>query len=301
MSARRVRVYLEMLAATIIWGFAGPIIKYTLGWFDAEIFVTYRFFLTAVIGIAALAYTGFRLPKNLSTIFWLFIYSFLTSTVAIGILFLGYEETSAIDAGLISATSPMFVAIAGALFLHEKLTKRERIGLLIAFVGTGITVLEPLLHGYTGFTSGIKGNLLILLSVLIGAATAVIAKKLMRAKISASAVTHITFIVGFVTMLPFVLLTHTPTQIMTQILTAPLSFQLGAVFMALFSGTLAYYWWAKAEKTIEIGEVGIFAYLYPLFGTPLAVVWLGEKMTIPFIVGAGIITLGVITAGMKKK
>lgn len=70
--------------------------------------------------------------------------------------------------------------------------------------------------------------------------------------------------------------------------------------MALLSGSLAYFLFNKAQKTIEIGEASLFAYLYPIFSTPLAVLWLGEKITPIFMVGAIIIALGVFVAEVKK-
>jgi drug/metabolite transporter (DMT)-like permease len=71
--------------------------------------------------------------------------------------------------------------------------------------------------------------------------------------------------------------------------------------MAVLSGTIAYILWHRAQKSIEIGEVGLFAYLYPIFGIPLAVVWLNEKITIPIIIGSAIVAVGVFLAEYKKK
>ena len=71
--------------------------------------------------------------------------------------------------------------------------------------------------------------------------------------------------------------------------------------MALISGTFAYYLWHKAEKTIEVGEVNLIAYLYPIFGAPLSILWLKEKIDIFFIIGGIIIAFGVILAELKKK
>ena len=41
--------------------------------------------------------------------------------------------------------------------------------------------------------------------------------------------------------------------------------------------------------------------MYPIFAAPLAVLWLGEKITPMFIIGAVIITIGVAIAEIKKK
>ena len=53
MSAR-VRAYILLLIAVAIWGFAGPVIKFTLGYFDPVVFLTYRFFLTSLVIITLL-------------------------------------------------------------------------------------------------------------------------------------------------------------------------------------------------------------------------------------------------------
>jgi drug/metabolite transporter (DMT)-like permease len=53
------------------------------------------------------------------------------------------------------------------------------------------------------------------------------------------------------------------------------------------------------ERTIEVSEAALFTYLTPLFSIPIAIVWLNEKITPIFIVGAIIIATGVIIAEVK--
>ena len=71
--------------------------------------------------------------------------------------------------------------------------------------------------------------------------------------------------------------------------------------MAFLSGIVGYALWIKGQKSIEVSEAGLFAYLTPIFGAPLAVWWLGEKITPIYIIGALIITLGVFIAEYKKR
>ncbi len=75
---------------------------------------------------------------------------------------------------------------------------------------------------------------------------------------------------------------------------------LGVWYMALLSGTLAYTLQNRAMQTIEVGEASIFGYLMPIWAAPLAFWWLGEKITIPFIIGACVIAIGVVIAESKK-
>jgi drug/metabolite transporter (DMT)-like permease len=191
------------------------------------------------------------------------------------------------------------VAIAGVWFLQERVTRREMLGIGIALAGTIVTVAGPVLQNGDGET-GLTGNLLVFASLLVGVATAVIGKVLLRRELSPIFLTNLSFVVGFLTVLPIALFFYRPFEIWNLIIDTSPAYHAGVLYMALLSGTLAYWLWHKAQKTIEIGEGGLFAYLYPIIGAPLAVFWLGEKITMPFIVGAVIIAFGVIIAEYKK-
>lgn len=299
MNPVRKRAYIELLIVTIIWGFAAPVIKYTLGGFSPAVFLTYRFFISAVVAVIIFLFTGLKLPKKPKVIALTLFNGLLISTVALGLLFLGTDKTTSIDSNLISAIAPITIAVAGVFFLKEHITKRESIGILIALAGTLITIIEPVLKFQDGF-GGLEGNLLVFSSVLVGTVTAVLAKFVLRDEVDALTATNLSFIVGFITILPFGLpkILSSNFQVLASV---PLSYHAGVFYMALLSGTLGYFLWHKAEKSIEISEVSLFAYLYPVFGTPLSVFWLKEKITLPFIIGSVVIAVGVILAEMKKR
>lgn len=296
MNPARARAYIELLIVAAIWGVAAVVIKYTLGGFSPFIFLTYRFFISTIIAIAIFIFTGIKIPKDPKVLALTLFNGFLISTVSLGLLFLGADKTTSIDSNLISAMAPILIAVAGVFFLKEHVTKRESIGIIIALAGTLITIIEPsFLDGRSGF----YGNLLIFASVIVSAAVAVIAKLVLRKNVDAMFATNASFIVGFITLVPFTLpqILASKFRVITSV---PLSFHLGVLYMAALSGILAYYLWHKAEKTIEVSEVNLIAYLYPIFGTPLSVLWLKEKITLPFIIGSVIIAIGVFLAEYKK-
>ncbi len=296
MSAHRLKAYIELLIVAIIWGVAVVIIKYTLGGFSPLIFLTYRFFISTVIAIIFFLFVGFKPPKDRKTLLLTLFNGFLISTVSLGLLFLGTNNTTSIDANLISSITPILVAVAGVLFLNEKVTKRESVGILIALTGTIITIIGPSLgNGKTSFF----GNLLVLASVIVTVATAVFAKIVLRNKVDPLFATNVSFIVGFITLVPFAAreLLDSNFKVITSV---PFGFQVGVFYMAILSGTLAYFLWHKAEKSIEIGEVNLIAYLYPIFGTPLSIFWLKEKVTTFFLAGLVVIAIGVFLAEWKK-
>lgn len=299
MNSVRTKAYLELLLVSVIWGIAGVVIKYTLGGFSPFIFLTYRFFISTILAIFLFITMGVKLPKNPKVLGLAIFNGFLISTASLGLLFLGANKTTSIDLNLISAMAPIMIAAAGIIFLKEHVTGREKIGIAIAFIGTLVTIAEPVLKMNDGVRA-LTGNLIIFASVLVSVASAVLAKKVMRNEVDALTATNLSFIVGFLTIVPFTFsqITASKFEILTKV---PLTYHLGVLYMAILSGTFAYYLWHKAEKSIEISEVNLIAYLYPVFGTPLSVLWLKEKITLPFIVGSVIIAIGVFLAEFKKK
>lgn len=299
--SRRTHSYLLLLIATIIWGIAGPVIKYTEGYLSPLIFLLYRLAIATVVGVVALSVTKHHnWPKSGSQKISILIFCFLTTTVALGLLFMGYEKTSALTASVLNTLYPIMVAIAGVFFLHEHITRRENVGMGIAILGTALVTAEPFLTGSISPSSNLLGNLLIIAALVVGVVVAVMAKLIMRHPTNPTSLTHLSFIVGFITLAPIVLYLHPVSEIVGQIVAAPWQAHAGVVYMALASGTIAYSLWNIGQKTIEIGESSLFAYLYPVITLPLAVLWLKEPITPALVLGAGIITVGIIIAETKS-
>lgn len=297
----RNKSYLLLIIATIIWGVAGPVIKYTENFLDPLVFLLYRLAISSLVGIVGLGLIRrHNWPKSIGQKLGLLVYCFLTTTVALGLLFTGYEKTSALTASILNALYPIMVAIAGVVFLRERITRRENVGMGIALMGTALVTIEPFLTGIQATTFSLEGNLLVIASLVVGVLVAVMIKLLLRHAVNPLSVTHLSFIVGFITLAPIVLLKFSFTEIAFQIMSAPWQAHLGVVYMALLSGTLAYYLWNVGQKTIEIGESSLFSYVYPLITLPLSIFWLKEPVTKLLVVGAVIITVGIVIAETKK-
>lgn len=288
MNPHRLKAYFLLFIVSVVWAVAGPIIKYTLGGVPPLLFLTYRFGLSTLISIICFFLFGFHFPKESKVRRELILYGFLTSTVSLGLLFFGLKNTTVLDMSLITLISPLLITIAGVYFLKEHVTVREKIGMGIALAGTILTVIEP---------SRFSGNFLIFLYLLTTTWSAVLAKRLLRENVDPLSMSNFSFIIGFLTLLPFAVLKY-PAGIIREI---PFPYHLGVIYMAILSGSMAYYLSNKAQKTIEIGEAAVFSYIYPLFSTPLAVVWLGEKITSMFILGGIVIAFGVVIAEIKKR
>ncbi|KKU87819.1 hypothetical protein A3A64_01945 [Candidatus Gottesmanbacteria bacterium RIFCSPLOWO2_01_FULL_48_11] len=302
MNAHRLSAYLMLLAVSVIWGVAGPVIKFTLGEFPPLIFLSYRFAISSVIALVYFSTTNNRLPTKSKDVSLVALYSLLAVSIGLGLLFFGFDKTTSLTGSLLTAMSPIAIVAAGALFLRDHVTGREKIGITLAFVGTLITVVAPLFNGHAGdFLGSIEGNGLIVASILVDTIATLLVKVIMRSRISAETLTHVSFVVGFLTIVPLGLFFHSWKTIIATVTNASLLSHAGVWYMAIVSGTLAYTLRNKAVKTIEVSEASIFSYLYPLWAAPLAVLWLGESITLPFLIGAGVIAVGVGVAEWKKR
>lgn len=301
MNPRRLKSYLFLTAVAVIWGIAGPIIKFTLRELTPFTFLTYRFFISSLVLVPIMIATNQKFPKNLRDILMLFLISLLASSVNLGLLFFGIKYTSVLDQTVISVVSPVMVVLAGSIFLKDRVTNKEKFGIFITLLGTLIIIILPLFAHSFFPRENLIGNFLVLLSDLAWVAYVILSKNALREKISPISITVSSFFVGFITLLPFAVIeSNGISKFIFKITALSFNSHLGVLYMALISGALGYYLFQEGQKSIESSEASLFAYLQPIFSAPLAVFWLGEKITFPFIIGSSIVALGVFIAEYKK-
>ena len=201
---------------------------------------------------------------------------------------------------LISLFGPLLMILAGYFFLKEHITKREKVGIIIAFIGSLIIALEPISSNGYG-SQRLLGNLLIFASLISSATSGFLVKKLMRKGFPPSFLVNITFFVGLITLLPVVLINYSPNSLLLLATSTPIKYHLGVLYMALISGTFAYILSNRAQKTIELSEVALFAYIHPGISAVFALLLLGDIMTPQILLGGIIAVVGVVIAEIKKK
>lgn len=300
MNKNRLTAYGLLLVTSIIWGVAGPVIKYTLTDIPPLLFLTYRFGISAIIGLFMIAHAPEELPQTITHWFHVLCYSLFIPILGLGLLFFGFDLTSSITGTIIAGTTPIFVAAAGVIVFHDKIRSLEKAGIGIALVGTLVTAIDG--NGSLNAIFGSQsGNLLVFLSCIFTAIGYVYSKKSIYDHISPIMVTNIGFIVAFLCFLLLSFVTYSPESMMTTLVQAPLGTHMGVMYMAILSGTVGYFFSNWSEKILNIGESAIFSYLHPLWAAPVAVLWLGETITTTQIIGVSIIAAGVIMAEYRKR
>lgn len=294
MSKARVRAYLLLLLVSIIWGVASPLVKYTLTWFSPLLFLTYRFFISTIVSLIIFGIKPVSLPKRADDKLLIFVTMMLSTPITLGLFFLGLSKTSALSGSLITAGAPILLVAAGALFLRERITKIETLGIIVTIMGTFLISIGPLLFNSTANHLGTsEGNMLMVLATIANLTATFFSKICVNRGITTRTLAHGQFILGFVLFLPLLFFFHSVQSVTTTILTAPWQAHAGVLFMALISGSLAYWMQDISLKYIEVSEAAIFTYLQTVWAAILAVLWLGEPITASYIIGGGVLVAGV--------
>jgi len=294
---KRNKAYLALLTTSLIWGFAPPIIKYSLGFVTPIEFLTLRFLIVSVLISPIFLFKLIKNPFQLKDVPLLILIALCGTSITLGLLFWGLSKTSAVDSAVIAATCPLMIVASGAIFLKEIITKQEKLGLFFAFLGTMIAVISPLINGDKLFNSAnVFGNLLIFISNITWTIYSILSKKLTK-KYPSFNITALSFFVGLLTFAPLFFLTASTNLV--SLLSNP-GFP-GILYMSLLGSVIAYFTYTYGFSLIEASEATLFSYLQPLFSMPLAVLWLKERISPTFIFGALLIALGVFLTEYKKK
>jgi len=297
---KRIRAYLFLLLVAIIWGLAGPVIKFTLQALPPIIFLAYRFAISSLISLIFFTVKiakGKRFRKLRKNFRLSLLYSFMAIPFALGALFLGLEKSTVLDLSIIGAVGPLMTTMGGWIFFHEHITRKERVGILIVLAGVFINSFLPIILDSQDLR--LSGNLLLLAYLFADSSSILIAKRVIRKGVKSENLTNLAFIVGAIFFIPLALITY-GTSFLTKILSLSFEYHLGVWYMSLLSGTLAYFLYVRGAKTIEVSEAVLFTYLQPIFSIPLAIFWLNETPTIFFFLGAILILLGVFIAESKN-
>lgn len=129
-----------MLVVAMCWGINIPLVKVVLAEFPPLAFGSLRYLLAAVllVGLAWVREGSQRLKRSdWGRLFVLGVLGHFLNQVG---FILGIAFTTASNTTLIRATTPVWVALLGALLNIERLSRRVWAGIALSFLGIGLIV-----------------------------------------------------------------------------------------------------------------------------------------------------------------
>lgn len=196
--------------------------------------------------------------------------------------------TLAANVSIIVAAAPIFTAVAAHLAGEERLSSGTLLGFLTAFTGVILVVC----NGTFVLRLDPRGDFLALAAAGCWAVYSVLLKRC-ASSYDPILVTRRTLFWGAITAVPFVAAEGAPFSL-DPLASLPLAGCL--VFLGLMGSALCYVLWNHAIRILGVVAANNFIYLIPFVTIVTARIFLGEAISPLAILGAVLITGGVVMA-----
>lgn len=200
---------------------------------------------------------------------------------------LGLQHTSASHMSVFLYTAPIFAALGLHLLLpSERLSRPQWVGIVLAFAGVAIAFFGRSEHADP--RTSLFGDFLGVLAGLSWGLTTVAIRGSRLATVSATTALLYQLLGGFVMLLATAVAAGQTGVHWTPLVGASLAFQSVVVSFASF---LAWFWLLRRYVAAQLG---VFAFMTPLFGVTFGVLLLGEPVERSFAMGAVLVVAGIL-------
>lgn len=200
---------------------------------------------------------------------------------------LGYTE--ALNALLIQSTGPLLIALWCFLLWRDRLTVGQLAGILTSLTGVAVIVTRGDLSQIAALDFN-PGDILILLAlVLYGLYSALLRK---RPPLNQLTFLATTVIGGAILLAPCAAVEF---AIGKRLEVSPASLAVLA-YVALFPSLIAYMFFVRGVELIGANRAGPFFHLMPVFGSVIAILFLGEEPHLFHAAGFALVIGGVFVA-----
>lgn len=210
------------------------------------------------------------------------------------IAYIGLQYTQALNGLLIQSAGPLFVAVWSLILYGARLTLGQALGILVSLVGVLTILLRGDLEALTSVAFN-KGDLIFAGALLIFCIYSAMMPH--RPRIHALAFLGFTTGVGAAMLIPFV-----AWEIQSgYTLTFDRETLLALGYVIVFPSTLAYLCYNRGVELIGANRSAPFYHLIPVFGSVLAIGFLGEEPRLFHLVGYALVLSGVFIAARRQK
>lgn len=205
----------------------------------------------------------------------------------------GLKYAGATDAAIIASMAPVFMAILAWLILKETITRRQILGIIIAFLGSTLVATNGSMDTFNLNPTRLWGDFLILLTGLAWGLYNICLKKLLG-KYPPTTVLTATTLAGTIALFPAMLLER-PLSLST----IDIWGWTNILYLGLLASAMAYLLWNKALTVVSTVTAGAYLYLMPVLAAIIAFFFLDEIPGLFTILGGAMALAGTYLAGSK--
>lgn len=282
-----------MVMVAALWGTAYPTVRFLVtDGVNAELVICMRVYGAFLFAVVMMLCSRQRpnFPAWRQNIVPYALMGMIGSAGFLILMTLGLRFTEAGKASFLAGSNPIIIVILAAVFLGEPLNGRRLVGVMVAVLGVGLTVVGgDVVAGQPPVFR--PADLILLGAAFCWAVYSVLTRVYGR---------RLPYASGLVLMFLFSSLAVTPLFIQV----APAISELTGrqVFWLLYCGFapggVGYVLWNKGVNVLGASVCGIINSFVPVFATIFSVLTLGETMVWLQVVGGALVLLGV-TGGLS--
>jgi drug/metabolite transporter (DMT)-like permease len=201
----------------------------------------------------------------------------------------GLHRTLAVNAAIIGATGPIFVATLSASWLRERLSRLNVTGIVLSSIGVILTVTRGSIRAVLDLDLH-TGDFFILTGQAIWAVYSVYARQVSR-RFPPAVVTTGSYLCSAVVLVPLAL-AERPWTVLPTVTPATVI----AVLYAAIAVTISHVWFYWGIRVVSAPVASLTVNLIPFEVLALSWLFLGEPVTWVHVAGALIVISGVVLA-----
>lgn len=260
--------------------------------------VAFTFWRWAGAGLVLLPFAGRDLWRHRAAYLrrWPLVLALAATGVCLFHVFVytALHSTTATNAGLILATTPLVIPVMSYVFDRTPLTGRQALGIALSLVGVGVIIIRGDIAVLKEFRLT-EGDLWMLLAVPTWALYALLLRHVPDGWPPLATILAMTGC-GLVVLAP--LFAWELATVGGLALT--LDNIAALAYVSLFASVVAYICWNRGVGVIGATRAGLSMHLTPVFATAMAVVLLGERLHPFHAVGVVLIGLGIVLTATER-
>ncbi|MDT7540848.1 MAG: hypothetical protein QOE33_752 [Acidobacteriota bacterium] len=282
-----------MLLVVIIWGTNFAIVKGALSQIPPLAFTALRFGIASILLLPIVYFREHAFMPPRGSV-WKLVWLGLVGNTIYQLLFIiGLSRTTAANCALLIATTPVLVALLGAILRIERVTRIVAAGIALAFAGIAVVVAA---RGVTLSRATLAGDLLVFAAAVCWAIYTLGVRSLGEGH-SPLRITAMTMLTGT----PGLLLFGAPQLLRMDWHRVEPTGWLSLAFTSIFSLVLAYVIWNTSVRAVGSSRTAIYACATPLVAALVAHFLLGERFVALQAAGASLIIAGVLLTRRTTK
>jgi drug/metabolite transporter (DMT)-like permease len=206
----------------------------------------------------------------------------------------GLNYTEALNALLVQSTGPLLIAIWGFALWGDRLTFRQFLGILTSLLGVVIIICRGDITHLAAFKFN-PGDILTFAALILYGLYAALLRN--RPPLRQTSFMAVTIIGGTLLLSPLAAAEFVSGA---RVNLTPVTFAVLA-YVAVFPSLIAYMFFVRGVELIGANRASPFFHLMPLFGSVIAILFLGEEPRLFHAVGFALILGGVLVATLNPK